>query len=427
MPKHQRHSATDDAASSQNRNDYILWDSDVQGLGQRVRPTRTVWLLQRRLAGKTIRKTLGDCVAIDLAQARTMALALIEREAMPENAESADVTFAAFVPRYLADNAGRWKPATFKAQKHGLALFATVLGQQYLASITRADVLSARDALTLAPSSINRAIAALSDLMRHAELMGLRTVGTNPCKGLRRHASDFKANYLSDAQYGALGEVLREMATAAPAAVACLRFLALTGCRRSEALTLEWGWIDGPRAALPDAKAGPKAIWLGRPVQRLLAKLPRTSLRVFAHADGRPVSDVDLDEVWNNVRARLGLPNLRLHDLRHSLASAAIGRGHSLDAIGGILGHLDRRSTAGYAHLNTAPVVAASARVGAHLADILATGRKLAELPESVFEDYLRSRDRLPVWCAARGIDPKEFAKALRLHRQARALRGTRS
>jgi len=32
-----------------------------------------------------------------------------------------------------------------------------------------------------------------------------------------------------------------------------------------------------------------------------------------------------------------------------------------MDVISGLLGHLDRRSTAGYAHLNTGPVIAASA------------------------------------------------------------------
>ena len=427
MPNNTARKPASDGASSKNRKDYIVWDKEVPGLGKRIRPTRSVWLYQRRVAGKTVRKTLGDCNMVDVVQARQLALELCSEETTPAAADSPNVTLAAFVPRYLEDNAGRWKPLTAKSQHHGLRAFLPALGGRHLSSITRDDVVAARSDLTIAPTSINRAIAALSDLMRYAELVGVRQPETNPCKGLRRHQSDFKATYLTEGQYRAIGQALREAEGTVPAAVACIKFLALTGCRKSEALYLEWGWIDGPRAALPDAKSGPRSIWLGRPAQRLLATLPHSGLRVFVRADGTPLTVAALDATWAIVRAHADLPDLRLHDLRHSLASVAIGRGHSMDVISGLLGHLDRRSTAGYAHLNTGPVIAASARVGSHLANILAPARKLADMPEEAFEDYLRSRDRLPAWCEKRGIDHKTFAKALRLYRQARPRQGGRA
>ncbi|MBL4558960.1 MAG: tyrosine-type recombinase/integrase [Rhodobacteraceae bacterium] len=124
--------------------------------------------------------------------------------------------------------------------------------------------------------------------------------------------------------------------------------------------------IDGPRAALPDSKTGPRALWLGRAARRHLAGCPRLGRHVFGDRAG-PLPAQRLAGAWQQVRTALGMPRLRIHDLRHSFASVAAGRGHDLTAIGGLLGHADRGVTAGYAHLDTATLRAASARVGRHL------------------------------------------------------------
>ena len=314
--------------------------------------------------------------------------------------------------------------------RYGLKRFLPALGSREVSEISRDDVIAARSSIEAAESTINRGIAALSDPMRHAELLGLRRDGSNPCLGLRKHRSDFQAIYLSVDQYSAIGEGLRAREVDAPLAVACIRFLALTGCRRSEAMSLEWGWIDGARIALPDAKAGPKTIWAGKPVRDLLKSLPRDGLHVFSQNDRR-VTVSDLNKVWNPLREDLGLPNLRLHDLRPSLASTALNRGHSMEVISGLLGHFDQRSTAGYAHLNTAPVIAASGRVGKHLEKVLSgravkrqrkpgRSRKTAKPKSSpsIYDLYLRSTLKLDDWCREQGLDADTFSKGLGKWRQ---------
>ncbi|MFC7543924.1 tyrosine-type recombinase/integrase [Siccirubricoccus deserti] len=55
---------------------------------------------------------------------------------------------------------------------------------------------------------------------------------------------------------------------------------------------------------------------------------------------------------------------LRLHDLRHSFASALANRGHSLYEIGQILGHKQVATTTRYAHLSQDRLVAAANAVG---------------------------------------------------------------
>ena len=67
-------------------------------------------------------------------------------------------------------------------------------------------------------------------------------------------------------------------------------------------------------------------------------------------ADGHITSP---EKAWDRVIARSGIKErLRLHDLRHTLASWMINNGvTSLPAIGRVLGHKDARSTQRYAHL----------------------------------------------------------------------------
>lgn len=416
--------------SPKQKSDYVIWDDEVAGLGKRVRATKSVWLCQSRVDGKTKRKTLGDCQTIKLEQARAMAMAWLEQFNDRTEDELDGITFERFIDRYLNDCKGRWKPATVSGHRYGLKRFLPALGSRAVSEITRGDVIAARSSIDAADGTINRGVAALSDLMRHAELLGLRRDGSNPCLGLRRHRSDFQAIYLTEDQYNAFGEGLRARETDAPLAVAFIRFLALTGCRRSEAMSLEWGWVDGARIALPDAKAGPKTIWAGKPVRDLLKSLPRDGLHVFSQ-NGRRVTVSDLAKVWKPLREDMGLPNLRLHDLRHSLASTAINRGLSMEVISGLLGHLDQRSTAGYAHLNTAPVIAASGRVGKHLEKVLsgATAKKKKKpgrprktakpkQPPSIYDLYLRSKLKLDDWCREQGLDADTFSKGLGKWRQ---------
>ena len=64
------------------------------------------------------------------------------------------------------------------------------------------------------------------------------------------------------------------------------------------------------------------------------------------------------------MRALAGLDDARIHDLRHSFASFAVGAGLSLPIIGGLLGHKNVQTTARYAHLAHDPLKQASGLVG---------------------------------------------------------------
>ena len=157
--------------------------------------------------------------------------------------------------------------------------------------VTRAKVLTFRDALPIGNGSKNRVTAVLSGIMRHAELLDLRRAGSNPCKGLRRRSTGFKATYLTHAEFKALGRTLTDVREAHPEAAALIRFLALSGCRKGEAQSLRWDWYDGGRVALSEAKSGPRSIWLGMAARDLLDEMPHGSCFIDG-LDDRPLQDL---------------------------------------------------------------------------------------------------------------------------------------
>jgi hypothetical protein len=59
----------------------------------------------------------------------------------------------------------------------------------------------------------------------------------------------------------------------------------------------------------------------------------------------------DTARVWDAVRPATGLPDVRLHDLRHTFASVAASGGLTLLLIGALLGHTDTSTTGRCAHL----------------------------------------------------------------------------
>ncbi len=193
-----------------------------------------------------------------------LAQAYLDELCKPAVGESGDITLAEFAERFLEDCSGQWKPTTLKGHRHNLSgQILPFFGTRRLAGIGRGDVLDWQRGLAHLAGTRNRALAVLSSLMHHAELIGLRPPGSNPCVGLRRHKTSFSAQYLDAAGYRKLVIALSEAAGAHPIEVEVIRFLTLTGARRGEVEGLTWFMIDKNRAALPDAKCGPRAIWMG--------------------------------------------------------------------------------------------------------------------------------------------------------------------
>lgn len=69
---------------------------------------------------------------------------------------------------------------------------------------------------------------------------------------------------------------------------------------------------------------------------------------------GQPVKEVR--RFWVQAQRAADLPDVRIHDLRHTFASLLVSGGASLEIIGKLLGHSQMQTTQRYAHLMEPPL-----------------------------------------------------------------------
>ena len=160
-------------------------------------------------------------------------------------------------------------------------------------------------------------------------------------------------------------------------AVAAIRLLTLTGCRRSEVLNLRWRDIGAEAIHLSDSKTGPRAVPVGEAARALIETLPAEwSPDAFLfprYAEGRGQDALRFR--WRTVCADAKLGRLRLHDLRHTAASQAVMSGENLPLVGRLLGHRRHSTTAGYAHLADRHLVEVAEKVGSIIAEAMTENR----------------------------------------------------
>ena len=151
---------------------------------------------------------------------------------------------------------------------------------------------------------------------------------------------------------------------------------------------------------LADSKTGPRTISLSAEAAEVLASLERAPGNPWVVPGTRPGRRLSsIFDPWRRVRARAGLDDVRIHDLRHSYASRALALGESLPVIAKLLGHAQIQTTARYTHLTRDAVKDAATRVANQIAqDIFSTD---VILPERRGPDGTGAQ----AWamCAARG------------------------
>lgn len=159
-------------------------------------------------------------------------------------------------------------------------------------------------------------------------------------------------------------------------ALAAIRLLIFTGARLGEILTLRWEYVDLDQRVLklPDSKTGRKLIWLNPPAVEILTAMPRIKGNPYVIVGEREGTHlVNIQKVWRRLRKRANIPDVRIHDLRHSYASVAVAAGVGLFLTGKILGHLRASTTERYAHLADDPVRQANDTIGRRIHEVLSS------------------------------------------------------
>jgi len=394
-----------DGATPEGR-DRFLWDNEVTGFGLKVcAGGRKVYVCKyRHGSGRrapTRRVTIGAhgspwTVEAARKEARRILglVALGEDPAKVKQDAKKVLTIGELCDEYLEHGTALKKVSTLatdrgRIERHIKPLIGHVrLSDVSKATVTRfmkdvADGKSAADVKTVhrgraivtgGKGTAARTVGLLGGVFSYAVDAGLMT--DNPVRGVKRYKDKKNQRFLSAAELIRLGKTIRkaEAAETNPQALAILRLLILTGCRKGEIEKLRWSDVDFDLGflRLPDSKTGQAIRPLNGAARAILSNMARyqgTDL-VFPSVDlDRPY--VGTSKVWRLVRAAADLEDVRLHDLRHSFASVAVSGGASLPVIGALLGHKDAATTAQYAHLSDDPVRGAAENVGNHLAGLL--------------------------------------------------------
>jgi len=356
--------AIEEASAAEKRR--FLWDDQLPGFGVVIHPSgRKAFCIQYRTrAGRSRRMNLGAFGVLTVQQARrraTEALGIVAAGGDPlaeRRAEQTGDTVADLAERYLAEHAVKKKSGDEDRRK------------------LEADILP-------------RVLALLRKMFGLAEQWDLRPLGSNPVQYVKKYREQARERYLSHEELAAFGAALDALEAEderARTAVAALRLLALTGARRNEVLALRWEWLDEEHRCfwLPDSKTGARPLRLEEPASDLLRSLPRRSEWVFpSRRTGGHI--VDVRKVLGRAIAkanegdgdagakkgageRVSLRPFRVHDLRHTKASVAVGMGFSLPVTGALLGHARASTTERYAHLAADPVRSAEGKVQARIA-----------------------------------------------------------
>ena len=335
-------------------------DSELKGYGVRVMPSgKKTYFVQSQHRGRRVWTAVGDADTVTEVAARAKARSVLAalRAGTDRNAEvSGEILFETVAEEVFARYGRHWKPRTLEVNRIYLRrqILPFFEGRR-IATITHRDVEAWFASLHATPAAANRSVPVLSVIMQQAEAWGYRPANGNPCKGIRRYRRARLERFLSAEEYRRLAEVLDRQGRKRRLRLAAIRLILLTGCRKSEILTLQWPFYREGKLYLPDSKTGPRTIWLCAPARGVLDRLPRRSRWVFPVGRLRAPTHW-LDAFWQKVRAEAELDDVRLHDARHSYASMAVMSGETIRTIALLLGHNTASSTLKYAHLSDSTV-----------------------------------------------------------------------
>ena len=365
-----------------------VFDSEFRGFYVDVLASgRKSFRVRYRFEKKLRVATLGDAVLITADEARKLARELIRKATLgvdpQENIQQAlgpkikDFFLDKYMP-YVKSYKRSWGTDLSMIKNH----IVTKLGEQYMGSISPPDIavfVETMRSQDYAMGTCNRALV----LLRYGFELAIRWkvpgVPANPVKEIKNLRDDNRIErFLSNQQTIQLLTAVKQSESEMLQYI--VLFLIYTGARKREALDAKWQDIDWDKKSwrIPKTKSGKvRHIPLSRGALSVLEALENlcmegklgVHLKAYSLAEmthryifanirtGQPY--VSFFYSWNAARIRAGMPDLRVHDLRHSFASFLVNAGRSLYEVQELLGHADIRTTSRYAHLSRERLIAA--------------------------------------------------------------------
>ncbi|OJF99400.1 tyrosine-type recombinase/integrase [Pararhizobium antarcticum] len=369
---------------------YQVFDTEVRGFSIRILQSGgRSFSLDYRFAGAQRRMAIGRWPEWTVTAARERARDL--RRVIEEGGDPLGTRgelreaprFSDMIDRYLAEHVPHLAKTNASDQQAMLTkLVAPHWGRKLVTEITPHDVAKllniiakgrarpskekpnnrARKLQGVKPTPIraNRVGEVLRKMFTLAISWGWRM--DNPASGFKKRIENERERFLSQEEIGRLAEVLDAATDQRGAGI--IRLCMLTGSRvgevrqaRFEQFNLELGSWSKPAASTKQRKIHriPISAEVATIVRQRQLLVPKGNPWLFpGDAPGQPVKEIR--RFWINVQKDAKLPEVRIHDLRHTFASLLVSGGASLEMIGKLLGHSQMQTTQRYAHLMDSPL-----------------------------------------------------------------------
>ncbi|MBP6952516.1 MAG: tyrosine-type recombinase/integrase [Alphaproteobacteria bacterium] len=371
----------------------VLWDTEITGLCVRIYPSgkKTYFLQYRNKNRETHKVKIGVHGTITTELAREQAVKLSLNISIGEDpsvkviSANKGQSMQELAEQYLSLHA-KLKKAP-KGYKEDSAILKDVILKKYarmkVDAISIFDLQKLHSELQETPYRANRVRALLSKMFNLAVQWGWRS--DNPVIGVEKY-QEYKRHRWLDAEEAQ--RLFPALATYYNQSVAnAIRLLLLTGSRRNEVLHATWEQFDlekgiWTKPAHTTKQRRMEHLPLSFQVIEMLKDMKTEAESPFlfpGKVPGKPLQEIK--KAWDTIRKRAGLPDVRLHDLRHTYASHLVSSGLSLSIVGKLLGHTQASTTQRYAHLADKPLREATELFGSKMEKLASSNEMAAHSP----------------------------------------------
>ena len=346
-----------------------VYDETQKGLCVRVSPTGAkAFYCVRKVEGKVEWVRIGDAATVTIETARTTAAKIINdiaagtNPAAQKRLKKAEMTFADLFAEWVKDGQTKGKKSLGNDERN-YRLHLQGIARKKLSDIQRTHIRKLHAALSTT-SGLYQANRVL-ELISAAFNFGIKVLDipnlANPAAGIKANREESRDRRLHADEMPRFFEALA--AEENPDMRDYVMLSLLTGARRSNVQAMHWQeihlerrtWtIPGPKAKAKDNIVVPLT---DAAIKVLQPRAEATGAQGWVFpGPGATGHLVEPKTGWQRILQRAGIEDLRLHDLRRSLASFQIDAGVSLAVIGKGLGHHSQQTTAVYARLAQDPV-----------------------------------------------------------------------
>lgn len=317
--------------------------------------------LYKRIDGQPVRYKLGKPSDMKITQVREAAIKVRGMIASGVNPQKTrkdlrdESTVGQMFQKVMSEKKMMLASSTYKEyQRIWNTTLKTYFANKKLSQITPDVLKRFHRRLGDSPYCANRCIALIKAMFNHCIKEGTYK-GLNPALGVRMNKEEPRVRYLERAEIVRFFEVLNNIE------FSCSKYAILimlfTGARKSNVLHMKWSEIDMDAKIwkMPKTKTSKNAtIALADSSIELLEELKELNPSnpfVFPSTTSKSGHLEDIKRVWGTIRKRANISDVRLHDLRHTLATYMVAGNVNPFIVQRALTHKSIKSTQIYVNL----------------------------------------------------------------------------